>query len=347
MKIAFVVNDVATEKDDYTTIRLARKAAARGYELAFISLGDFIYASDGTICAIATVPQQGEYEDDPAYLKHLQQDAPKKRIVAEDYDILLLRSDPADELGSRPWAPASALLFAQLAAAHGTIVLNDPGHLTLAQNKTYFQHFPEEVRPSTCITRDAGEVESFLEEHGGKGVIKPLQGSGGQGVFIVTEENRQNLNQIIESVTRDGYAIVQEYLPAAADGDLRIITMNGRPLQVDGTYASLRRSNATDDHRSNISAGGEADLEQPDEAALRAAELCAPKLIADGMYLAGLDVVGDRMIEVNVDTPGALNYMEDLCGVDFCGAILDDLERKVRLRDSYQGSLSNRQFAVI
>jgi len=347
MKLAFVVNKVETEKDDYTTIRLARKAAARGHEIAFISLGGFIYAADERICAMATLPKSGDYDDDVAFLHHLQNEAPEERICAEDYDVIMLRSDPADELAARPWAPASALLFAQLAAAHGTIVLNDPGHLTDAQNKTYFQHFPEDVRPSTCITRNADEVNAFLDEHGGKGVIKPLQGSGGQGVFIITEENRQNLNQIIESVTRDGYAIVQEYLPEAADGDLRIITLNGRPLQVDGQYASLRRSNASDDHRSNISAGGQADLEQPGEDALRAAELCAPKLIEDGMYLAGLDVVGDRMIEVNVDTPGALNYIEDLCGVDFCGAIIDDLERKVRLRNHYRGKLSNRQLAVI
>ena len=238
MKLAFVVNRVETEQSDYTTIRLARKAAARGHELAFISLGDFIYEASGRICAMATVPKTEAFDDDTAYLEHLQNEAPKERIVVEDFDIVMLRSDPADELVQRPWAPSSSLLFAQLAAAHGTIVLNDPSHLTDAVNKTYFQHFPEEVRPATCITRQVDEVVAFLEEHGGKGVIKPLQGSGGQGVFIVDKKNRQNLNQIVESVTRDGYAIVQEYLPAAADGDLRIITLNGRPLRVDDTYAS-------------------------------------------------------------------------------------------------------------
>ena len=216
-----------------------------------------------------------------------------------------------------------------------------------ARSRQCFQHFPEEVRPATCITRHADEVSAFLEEHDGKGVLKPLQGSGGQGVFIVDKKNRQNLNQIIESITRDGYAIVQEYLPAAAEGDLRVITLNGRPLQVDGTFASLRRSSTTEDHRSNLSAGGKADLEQPDEAAMRAAEMCAPKLIDDGMYLAGLDIVGDRMIEVNVDSPGALSYMEDLSGVDFSGAIIDDLERKVRLKKNYSGTLSNRHLAVV
>ena len=347
MKLAFVVNRVETEQDDYTTIRLGRKALARGHELAFVSLGDFIYDPSGAICAMATVPTEGDYADDAAFLDHLQNEAPEHRIVLEDYDIVMLRSDPADELGTRPWAPASSLLFAQLAAAHGTIVLNDPSKLTDAVNKTYFQHFPEEVRPSTCITRHVDEVNDFLDKHGGKGVLKPLQGSGGQGVFIVDEENRQNLNQIIESITRDGYAIVQEYLPEAAEGDLRMITLNGRPLKVDGTYASLRRSSTTEDHRSNLSAGGKADLEQPNEAALRAAEICAPKLIDDGMYLAGLDIVGEKMIEVNVDTPGALNYMEDLSGVDFSGAIIDDLERKVRLKKNYSGKLTNRHLAVV
>ena len=174
MKIVFVVNNVETEQDNYTTIRLARIAAGRGHDVAFISLGDFIYASDGRIAAMATVPKTGDYEDDTAYLAHLQGEAPRQRILAQDYDIMMLRSDPAKELSTRPWAPASALLFAQLAAAGGTIVLNDPGRLTDAQNKTYFQHFPEDVRPSTCITRDTDEVNAFLDEHGGRGVIKPL-----------------------------------------------------------------------------------------------------------------------------------------------------------------------------
>jgi len=85
----------------------------------------------------------------------------------------------------------------------------------------------------------------------------------------------------------------------------------------------------------------------PDENALAIAEIVGPKLIDDGMYLAGLDIVGDKMIELNVDTPGGISFMEDLSGVDFSGAIIDDLERKVRLQCQYGGALSNRQLAVI
>jgi glutathione synthase len=348
IRIGFVVNDVATEKDDYTTIRLARKAAARGHDVALVGIGDFIYDWRGTICAMATIAKKTRFKNDKNFLAHLQaDDARRERIELEKYDILMLRSDPAEELGKRSWAPSSSLLFAQIAADHGVIVLNDPKHLTDAVNKTYFQGFPEEIRPATTITREPEEIVAFLKAHDDKGVIKPLQGSGGQGVFLIDEDNRQNLNQIMEAVIRDGYAIVQEYLPAASKGDLRMITLNGRPLEVDGQYACLHRFSETDDPRSNISAGGSVELVKPDSVAMKVAEIVGPKLIDDGMYLTGLDIAGDKMMEINVDTPGGLNYLEDLSGVNFSGAILNDLERKVRLQRQYGGTLSNRQLAVL
>ena len=348
IKLAFVVNDVATEQDNYSTIRLARRAVMRGHEVALIGLGDFIYDWEDGICAMAILSKIDEFEDDTVYLAHLQDtELERTRIVLSEWDILMLRSDPAEELVSRSWAPTSSLLFAQLASLERTIVLNDPRHLTDAVNKTYFQGFPESVRPATTITREPEEVRRFLDAHGGKGVIKPLQGSGGQGVFLLDKKNRQNLSQITEAVIRDGYAIVQEYLPAAKKGDLRIITLNGRPLKVENTYASLHRFSQTEDHRSNISAGGGVEMMAPDERALAIAEIVGPKLIDDGMYLAGLDIVDDKMIELNVDTPGGVSFMEDLSGVDFSGAIIDDLERKVRLQRQYGGALTNRQLAVI
>ncbi|WP_299308233.1 glutathione synthase [uncultured Croceicoccus sp.] len=348
IRIAFVVNDLMTEQDNYTTIRLARKAIARGHQVAFVGLGNFIYDWADGICAMAHVSKNAQFDTDSEYLAYLHGGEPdRRRIVLKDWDILMLRGDPAVEMGKRDWAPSSSLLFAQLASLNNTIVLNDPKHLTDAVNKTYFQNFPEEIRPETTITREPSEIERFLDAHGNKGVIKPLQGSGGQGVFIINEENRQNLNQIVEAVIRDGYAIVQEYLPAASEGDLRMITLNGRPLKVDDTYACLHRFSQTEDHRSNISAGGGVEMVTPPDAALRIAEIVGPKLIDDGMYLTGLDIAGDKMMEINVDTPGGLNFIEDMSEVNFSGAIIDDLERKVRLQKQYGGTLSNRELAVL
>ena len=348
LKLGFVVNDVATEKDNYTTIRLARRALAEGHEVALIGLDGFIYDANDTVRAIAHVPRIDGYPDDAALLAELHgEDATIERINVEELDVLMLRSDPAEEVEDRPWAPTSALLFAQLVTRRGVIVLNDPANLTNASNKTYFQHFPEEVRPATCITCQADEIKSFIAAHGGRGVIKPLQGSGGQGVFVVDGHSGANLNQMIEAVLRDGYAIAQEYLPRAADGDLRLITLNGRPLRVEGQYACIRRYNDSGDARSNISAGGKFELVTPDADALRAAEIVAPKLMRDGMYFAGLDIVGDKLMEVNVDTPGGINMADDLAEVDFSGHIIADLARKVRLRRQYRGILSNLELCML
>src|SRR5690554_2697281 len=137
LKLGFVVNDVATEKDNYTTIRLARTALRLGHEVALIGLDGFIYDANDTVRALANVPRPGDYADDAALLAGLHGgDAVTERINVEELDVLVLRSDPAEEAEDRPWAPNSALLFAQLAMRRGVIVLNDPANLTNASNKT-------------------------------------------------------------------------------------------------------------------------------------------------------------------------------------------------------------------
>ncbi|MBM9595875.1 ATP-grasp domain-containing protein [Roseitranquillus sediminis] len=348
MKLIFVINDIATEKDNFTTIRLARRAIAMGHEVALVSLIDLTYEMDGSVTAHGSVPRRKEYEDDADLLGDLQDhEAPRPRVSLSEADVVLLRGDPADELPQRPWAHGSSLLFAQIAAAQGVIVLNDPFKLTDASNKTYFQRYPAAIRPRTVITRDAEVIRRFIEDEGGKAVIKPLQGSGGHGVFVITEDSGGNVNQMIEATLRDGYAIAQEYLPAAADGDLRVITLNGRVMQVDGSYACIRRFNESGDARSNISAGGSFELVEPDEAVLRVVEIAGPKLIHDGMYLAGLDIVGDKMMEINVDTPGGLSMVEDLTGKDFSGHVLRDLEHKVRLREHYGRALDSHNLSFV
>ncbi len=108
-------------------------------------------------------------------------------------------------------------------------------------NKMYFQLFPEEVRPRTLITRDRDEIKKFAQDEGGNIVLKPLQGSGGTGVFLVKKDDMGNLNQMIEAISKDGYIIAQEYLTAAEEGDTRLFLMNGQPLKFKGKYAAFRR----------------------------------------------------------------------------------------------------------
>jgi glutathione synthase len=324
VKLGIFVNDVATEKPEYTTTRLAMAAVDRGHEVWYAGAGDFAYAPDDALRAQACRAEAG-HTDLAEFLGSLK----PERFTVEDLDALWLRSDPADDLPDRTWAQTAGILFGGLAARRGVMVVNDPAGLSLALNKLYLHHFPAEVRPATLITRDPEEVAEFVEGHGGRAVIKPLQGSGGHGVFIVSEDDTANLDQMIDAVTRDGYLIAQEQLPAAADGDTRLFLLDGKPLQCDGVYAAFRRVPSEGEARANMTAGASVETADVDDTMLHLAEIVGPRLAEDGMFLAGLDIVGDRILEINVFSPGGLGSVESLTGVDFNEVVVAALERKV------------------
>ncbi|MEJ2193413.1 MAG: glutathione synthase [Ignavibacteriaceae bacterium] len=348
MRIGFVVNDVKTEQAGYTTTRLGMWSINRGHEVWVMGLGDLAYDADESIRARAYSVPKKQYKSNELYVKALQgEKAIRERITVDDLDILMLRSDPATESGQRSWAATAGINFGRIAMRHGVIVLNDPNGLAKAINKTYFQLFPEEVRPKTLITRDLQEIKDFTEEHGGNAVLKPLQGSGGSGVFLVRKEDRSNLNQIVESLTRDGYIIAQEYLPAAADGDIRLFMMNGQPLRYKGKYAAFRRKRSGDDMRSNVHAGGKLAEAEITEEHLKLAEIVRPKIVQDGMFLVGLDIVGDKLMEINVFSPGGLGSAQKFEKVNFSNAVIDALERKVEYMRYYRRNFDNDEMATL
>ena len=345
MKIGFVVNDVATEKAGYTTTRLALTASQLGHEAGLIGLGDFNYLPDGSLGALVHSASGKSYRSHDRYLADVQKSAGEQTSLG-DFDVLMLRSDPASD-PDRPWASTAGIAFGQLLSASGVLVVNDPETLATAMSKAYFQHFPERVRPRTLISRDTEQISSFVDELGGKAVLKPLQGSGGSGVFLVNDEESPNLNQIIEAIARDGYVVTQEYLPAAAEGDTRLFVMNGEPLQVNGHYAAFRRVNESKDMRSNVSAGGKIKEASITDDMLEMVDVIRPKLVSDGMFLVGLDIVGDKLMEINVFSPGGLGSSQNIYDVDFTPRIIEDLERKVRMRSHYPQGLPNKALAAM
>jgi glutathione synthase len=348
MRIGFVVNSIETESPAYTTTRLAMAAVNRGHESWLIGTGDMAFDPDDYVRARARAAPKTKYKTTKAYLDELRGPrANVQRITVDDLDVILLRSDPAEDKGRRGWAQMAGILFGRAALRRGVIVLNDPISLALAMNKMYFQLFPEEVRPATLITRDRDEIKAFAREYGGDIVIKPLQGSGGQGVFLVRKNELGNLNQMIEAVNRDGYVVAQEYLKDAAEGDTRLFVMNGEALRFKGKYAAFRRLRAEDDIRSNIHAGGTKERAVIDERALRIVEIVRPKLVADGMFLVGLDIVGDKLMEINVFSPGGLGSAQSLEGVNFATAVILALERKVRYMGFYQRNFNNIDMATL
>jgi len=347
MRIGFIVNDVATEEGKYTTSRLGQAAVNRGNEVWVMGVGDLAYDVDGQIRARATSVPGTRYSTSQSYATDLKgPKAVKKKITVEDLDVLMLRNLPSDDVVRRSWAVTVAAEFSRIAMRHGVIVLSDPNGLTNAASKMYFQLFPEEIRPRTLITRDRDEIKAFARDEG-RIVIKPLQGSGGASVFLVREIDFPNLNQMIDAVSRDGYVIAQEYLPAAEQGDLRLFLMNGRPLRIGKKYAAFRRVRGGDDMRSNIHAGGSKAPAEIGSAMLRICEIVRPKLVQDGMFLVGIDIVGDKLMEINVFSPGGLGSAQQFEKVNFSAAVIEAIERKVRYMEYYGRNFDNVDMACL
>lgn len=346
MKLGFIVNDVATESATYTTTRLAMSAVNLGHEAWLIGLGDLGYEPDGSMSARARSAADKKYRSLERFLDDMQKPGTAERIALDEFDAVMLRSDPADA-ETADWANTAGLAFGQLIATSGVLVVNDPTTLSSAVSKAYFQHFPETVRPHTLISRDEKRIDDFVKELGGRAVLKPLQGSGGSRVFMVDSKESPNLSQIIEAIARDGYVVVQEYLPEAKNGDVRMFVMNGEPLTVDGKHAAFRRRSTSADIRSNMSTGGTAEKVAVTDEMLQLVDAVKPKLVADGMFLVGLDIVGDKLMEVNVFSPGGLGSCQALYDVDFAPAIIRDLERKVAMRSHYGTQISNMTIATL
>ena len=350
MKLALVVNNIATECTDYTTTVIAMTAMDMGHEVWYISIDQLSYHDDDTVYAKARRAPPHKYYSAATFLKNLTSDkAVEERVTLDELDIMWLRNDPAEDVNRRPWAAQAGINFGRLAMRHGVLVLNDPNGLTKAVNKMYLQYFPEEVRPRAIITRDPDDIKYFIQQEGGSAVLKPLSGSGGHNVFLIQPGDRANLNQIIEAICREDYIIAQEYLPEAVHGDTRMFLVNGKPLSYKGKIAAIHRvrSAGDSDMRSNLTAGASSTKAEVTPAMLEVAEIVRPKLTRDGMFFVGLDIVGDKLMEINVFSPGGLIGCEHFEKAKFFREIIYSLEKKMKYIRHYNRHFDNPEMAML
>jgi glutathione synthase len=151
---------------------------------------------------------------------------------------------------------------------------------------------------------------------------------------------------MIQAVLQDGYIMAQEYLPAITEGDTRLFMLNGDVMEYGGAIAALQRLRSGGDLRTNLSVGGKGVVADVTEETIHAARQFGPRLKADGMFFVGLDVVGDKVLEVNVFSPGALIGASQLAGINFVEAVVKSLERKVAHKKSH-ANVSNIELATI
>lgn len=329
MKIAFLINQTHKEESIYTTTAVAYEAYRRGHDIIYIGLADFVYVADMHIEAHARMLPPGLEISSKDDLLQQVRNTEKTRVHMGDIDVLWLRFDPTMDMYNRPWAAAMGLQFAQLIKRMGRLVINDPDNLIQASNKLYLEDFPRSVRPKTLVTRMYSDVQDFMEAQNNKIILKPLKGSGGKNVFMISPDEQHNLKQTVEVIARDGYVIAQEYLPEAVKGDIRFFLLEGKPIVIDGKYAAVQRVQQEGEIRSNIHQGAKAQVAEITDATLELVGLVAEKLVRDNMYFVGLDIVGDKIMEVNVFSPGALNLASELNKVDFVAYVVTHLEKKI------------------
>ena len=326
MRLAFFVNDVGTEVDEYTTTRLARAAAQGGHEVWYVGVGDVeLGESDGQLVARAHAAQLRSHDTLESFMERVKA-GEAERIPLDELDALFLRNESIDDLQQRPWASPLGVVLGQMLKARGVTVVNDPMSLVRATSKLYLEEFPEKIRPRSLVTRDPDAIERFVAAVG-HCVVKPLYGAKGRNVFMIEDHEETNLAQMTEAVLQDGYALAQEFVDGGEDGDARIFLLEGHLLEQDGKPAAFRRVPTGNDPRANISTGGRSVPLDIGDAELGIIDAMREKLVADGMFLVGIDVIGDKVVEINAESPGGMQSVERLYDVDVCPTVIDALER--------------------
>jgi glutathione synthase len=311
MRVVFVMDPV--EKvlvDEDTSFALMLEAQARGHRVDHCLVQDVGLVSGRAYATVRPATMQ-RVREAPILLGE------PERIALEDVDAVFVRKDP-------PFDSEYLWLTLVLESVRGkTLVLNDPQGLRNANEKLYACHFPEVMVP-TLVESDKGRIKAFLSEIGGRAVIKPVDGHGGEGVFALRDDDK-NLNALIEAVTRHGtrIAMVQAFIPEVAEGDKRILLIDGEPL------GAILRVPRADDVRSNIHVGGAVEATALTAKDRRVVDAVRARLRADGLYFVGLDVIGGYLTEVNVTSPTGIQQMSRLDAKNHCTPVLEWIEARV------------------
>jgi glutathione synthase len=302
------VDKINIDKD--TTFVLMLEAQQRGHEVYFIELDD-LFVRGGT--------PEGRFRR-----LELARETPHYQLgeysicALEEFDSVWMRKDPPFDL---KFFFVTHLL--SLIDQSKCFVMNSPKGLREANEKLYALRFPEQI-PQTLVTSEMARLRSFMTELGGEMIIKPLDASGGSGVFYLNEQDR-NTNSILEVASDNSRRLVmaQRYLPEIREGDKRIIVLNGEPL------GAVLRVPLESETRGNIHVGGQCMKTEVTE---RDREICAalaPLLRADGLYFVGLDVIGSFLTEVNVTSPTGIQEINALNRVRLESEVVDFVEQQV------------------
>ncbi|MCP1439739.1 glutathione synthase [Erwinia persicina] len=312
IKLGIVMDPISAiniKKD--SSFAMLLEAQRRGYEIHYMEMKD-LYLRGGEARA-ATRLLSVEQNYDKWYEFGSEQD-----IALADLNVVLMRKDPPFDT---EFIYATYIL--ERAEEKGTLIVNKPQSLRDCNEKLYTAWFAE-LTPDTLVTRSAQQIRDFWQEHGDI-ILKPLDGMGGASIFRVKQED-PNLSVIIETLTEHGsfYCMAQNYLPAIKEGDKRVLVVDGEPVPY--CLARIPKSGET---RGNLAAGGRGEARPLSESDWEIARRVGPMLKQKGLIFVGLDIIGDKLTEINVTSPTCIREIEAAFPISITGMLMDAIEKRL------------------
>ena len=312
IKIGIVMDpiaDINIKKD--SSFAMLLEAQSRGWELYYMEMQD-LHLENGR-CFATSKKLTVQREEGNFYQLEETVDHP-----LSDLDAVLMRKDPPFDT---EFIYATYLL--ERAEDEGCLIVNKPQSLRDANEKLFTAWFSE-FTPTTLVTRSADKIRAFHEKH--KDVIlKPLDGMGGASIFRI-KENDSNIGVIIETLTehQQRYCMAQAFIPEIKAGDKRILIVDGEPMPY-----SLARIPAKGETRGNLAAGGTGVAQPLSESDWHIANTIGPKLKEKGLIFVGLDVIGDKVTEINVTSPTCIQEIDNAYGTNISGKLMDAIEKRI------------------
>jgi glutathione synthase len=237
-----------------------------------------------------------------------------------EFSAVMIRKDP-------PFDTAYLHLTQQLdLIKEHTLVVNDPAGLRAANEKLYALQF-EEWMPQTLVTRDREAILEFTRSVGGRAVLKPLDGAGGSGVVTLSVDDK-NARALTDLLTQEGrsQAMVQAFQPEVERGDKRVLLLDGECI------GAILRVPRADEFRANIHVGGSVVATQLTAYEQKLVSALGPRLRQDGLYFVGLDLIAEKLIEVNVTSPTGIQELGRLTQTEPEARVIEWIEERVRSR---------------
>lgn len=303
------IDSINIKKD--TSFGMLLQAQARGYDIFYMELADLYFDQGKPMAQMRSLSVQ----PDPSDWFTLGE---VETTFLGDLDVLLMRKDPPVD---NEFIYATHMF--DLAEKAGTLIVNKAQSLRDFNEKLFTSWFPDLI-PPTLVTSNSSLIRQFQQTHGDI-ICKPLDGMGGTSIFRVKPDGN-NLGVIMETLTEYGkrYAMFQKYMPEIKDGDKRILIIDGEVVPY--CLARLPQKGET---RGNIAAGGKGRPQPISESDRAIAEQIAPTLVEHGLIFVGLDVIGDKVTEINVTSPTCVREIEAEYGIDIVGMLFNAIEKRL------------------